>query len=365
MAVAVLAAAAGLLLVLALRAGLADRIVSRYGTRGWCSSTSTPKRRFSRSTATSTCICESPASELLARLLVAAENEGRILLGQAPERLRHLLLLALRLRRDREAHHRLGEVEARQLDVDLLVERAGRRSSSSLSFATAPMSPSPNASAWACSLPCIVSSEPIRSFAVLAGFVSVESEVTVPSRTRKTLISPGERVGDRLEDERRGVGAVDLDQRRPSARGSGTPSTIRSRSAVVPRFFVATAAATGKTSPRVTASFSAVRDLLRRRAPARRGSAPSAPRRSRRRRRAASRGTRRRGRRPRLGSRTRPPSRPPSGLMYALHVQHVDDSGQLVLDADRDVDGDAAVGELGAQAPRARGRSRPARGRAC
>src|ERR687886_726750 len=36
------------------------RIVSRYGTRGWCRSTSTPKRRRSRSTATSTWICDSP-----------------------------------------------------------------------------------------------------------------------------------------------------------------------------------------------------------------------------------------------------------------------------------------------------------------
>jgi hypothetical protein len=43
----------------------------------------------------------------------------------------------------------------------------------------------------------------------------------------------------------------------PFFAGDGTPSTTRSRSAVVPRFFVATPHATGKTSPRVTASFSA------------------------------------------------------------------------------------------------------------
>ena len=42
--------------------------------------------------------------------------------------LRDLVLVALRLRRDREAHHRLGEVELRQLDLALGVERAGRRS---------------------------------------------------------------------------------------------------------------------------------------------------------------------------------------------------------------------------------------------
>ena len=43
----------------------------------------------------------------------------------------------------------------------------------------------------------------------------------------------------------------------PVFAGEGTPSTIRSSSACVPRFFVATPQATGKTSPRVTASLSA------------------------------------------------------------------------------------------------------------
>ena len=70
--------------------------------------------------------------------------------------------------------------------------------------------------------------------------------------------------------------------------GDGTPSTSRSSSAVVPRFFVATPQATGKSSPRVTAFLSAARDLVDGRAPRPRGSAPSAPRRSRRRRRAAA-----------------------------------------------------------------------------
>ncbi len=39
--------------------------------------------------------------------------------------------------------------------------------------------------------------------------------------------------------------------------GEGTPSTSRSSIALVPRFFVATPQATGKSSPRVTAVFSA------------------------------------------------------------------------------------------------------------
>ena len=43
----------------------------------------------------------------------------------------------------------------------------------------------------------------------------------------------------------------------PFLAGDGTPSTSRSRSARVPKFFVATPQATGKASPRVTASLSA------------------------------------------------------------------------------------------------------------
>ena len=46
-------------------------------------------------------------------------------------------------------------------------------------------------------------------------------------------------------------------------------------------------------------------------------------------------------------------------------VQQVDDAGQLVLGADRQLDRDAAVGQLLLQRCRVRGRSRRARGRAC
>ena len=67
--------------------------------------------------------------ELLARLLVAAQVQRRILLGEAAEGSRHLLLVALRLRRDREAHHGLGEGDRRQLDLPFRIEEdvAGHR----------------------------------------------------------------------------------------------------------------------------------------------------------------------------------------------------------------------------------------------
>ena len=113
LAVAELAPAAGLLLVAPLGARfLADRLQVRDP---WlCSSTSTPKRRLSRSTAASTHLREA-AEELLAGLVVAAERQRRVLLGQAPKGGAHLLLVALGLRLDREAHHRLGEVERRDV----------------------------------------------------------------------------------------------------------------------------------------------------------------------------------------------------------------------------------------------------------
>src|SRR5581483_9114193 len=60
--------------------------------------------------------------ELLGRLRVAPKREGRVLLREAPEPLPHLLLVALRLRRDREAHDGLREVDVRRLDGDLVVE---------------------------------------------------------------------------------------------------------------------------------------------------------------------------------------------------------------------------------------------------
>ena len=60
--------------------------------------------------------------DLLARLRIAAQLERRVLLGEALDRRGDLLLLALDLRRHGEAHHRLGEAEARRLDVDLPVD---------------------------------------------------------------------------------------------------------------------------------------------------------------------------------------------------------------------------------------------------
>ena len=66
-----------------------------------------------------------------------------------------------------------------------------------------------------------------------------------------------------------------------------------------------------------------------------------------------------------VGNRLRPALAPARRIHVRAHVQEVDDAGELVLGADRQLDRDAAVGELRAQRSRGRGRSRRARGRAC
>src|SRR3954463_8478068 len=60
----------------------------------------------------------------LARLLVRPDLEGRILLGQAAERDRHLLLVGLRLGLDRHGDDRV--VEGDRLELDRLFRRGQR-----------------------------------------------------------------------------------------------------------------------------------------------------------------------------------------------------------------------------------------------
>ena len=253
-AVAELAAPAGLLLV-APCARDSLRIVSRYGTRGWCSSTSTPKRRCSRSTATSTCIWLIPDRSCSPVCGSRRSTKRRVLLGEAPQRGRHLLLVALRLRGDGEAHHGLGEADRRQLDGPARC-RAGGRPSARPS-ASRPRRCRPRRTLRAARAPCPAAgaSAPTRSLPCVRALTSVESLET-PLEHAEDVDPAGERVGDRLEDERGRRRA----RRGRSARffaGDGTPSTSRSSSAFVPRFFVATPQATGNTSPRVTASLRA------------------------------------------------------------------------------------------------------------
>ena len=57
-----------------------------------------------------------PRDDRLAGLVVGADLEGRVLLGQRAERLAQLVLVGLGLRLDRDRDHRLGELHALEHD---------------------------------------------------------------------------------------------------------------------------------------------------------------------------------------------------------------------------------------------------------
>src|SRR5207248_9071193 len=122
LAVAALPAAAGLLLVAALSPRLvADRLEVRHA---WLVQVDLDVEAVlePRYGALDVHLRE-PREELLARLLVAAQVERRVLLGEAAQRRGHLLLVALGLRRDREAHHGLRKPDLRELELLLRIEQ--------------------------------------------------------------------------------------------------------------------------------------------------------------------------------------------------------------------------------------------------
>ena len=115
-AVAELTAPAGLLLVAAVRLGAARGSSPGTGTRGGLRSTSAPKRAFSRSTTTSTCICDSPATICSpvcwsrCRSIVGSSSCRRRSAGE------DLVLVALGLGLHRERHDRRGQRDRRHRD---------------------------------------------------------------------------------------------------------------------------------------------------------------------------------------------------------------------------------------------------------
>ena len=92
-----------------------------------------------------------PREDLLARLLVAPQPQRRVLFREPADRRCDLLLVALRLGRDREAHDRLGEAE---VGASIATSLSARRSPvcASFSLATEPRSPSPKS--WPEGAPC-------------------------------------------------------------------------------------------------------------------------------------------------------------------------------------------------------------------
>ena len=70
-------------------------MVSRYGTRGGLSSTSTPKRRFMRSTVTSTCTWLMPETIISPVWSSRCTSHHRVFFGEAAQGGDDLVLVAL------------------------------------------------------------------------------------------------------------------------------------------------------------------------------------------------------------------------------------------------------------------------------
>ncbi len=151
--------------------------------------------------------------QLVAGLRVAAEHERRVLLGEPAERGRDLLLVALGLRRDREAHHRLGEVQLRQLDLVLGIEQqvAGRRLLQLRDRADV------TGAELLGRVVILALQDQQRADALLRMRADVDDRrvgVERPGEDTEEVDPAGERVGHGLEDEGRGAGAVDVDRGR-------------------------------------------------------------------------------------------------------------------------------------------------------
>jgi hypothetical protein len=155
------------------------RIDSWYGTRGGCSSTSTPKRRLSRSTPTSTCIWDMPDSSCSP---VCSSRRSMSVGSSSASRRSELAIFS-------SSPFAFGVIA--KLMTGSGKPRFGSStgcswSSStspvcvSFSFATAPRSPSPISFSFVCSLPCITISAPSRSFECVRGFARFASPFTVP-----------------------------------------------------------------------------------------------------------------------------------------------------------------------------------------
>ena len=155
--------------------------------------------------------------ELLARLRVTPQDERRVLLGEAPQRGADLLLVALRLRRDREAHHGLGEVDLRQLELAFRVEQqvTGRgllqlRDGADVSLPELLRG-----------VVVLALEDQQRAYALLragAGVHDSRIRGERPGEDAEEVDAARERVGDGLEDEGGGAGAVDIDRRRTLGR---------------------------------------------------------------------------------------------------------------------------------------------------
>ena len=160
-----------------------------YGTRGGCSVTSTPNRRCIRSSVTSTCICERPAtivSPVCGSRWMSSEGSS-----SCSRRSDVCTFSSSPLCLGSMANDTTGDGNASgSIWAGLSTSERTSPVPVSLSLATAPMAPAGSESVGVCSLPCSTSSWPMRSLAWVWLLTSVESDVSVPAKTRSRLILP-------------------------------------------------------------------------------------------------------------------------------------------------------------------------------
>ena len=150
--------------------------------------------------------------DLLPGLLIAAQAQGRILLGEPADRAGHFLLLALDPRRHGKAHHGLGEADLGHVGGDLAVEEKVARLHL-LQLGDGADVARPELLGGDVLLALL---EEERPHSLLRVCARVDERLVRPDRAledAEEVDPPREGVGDRLEDERGRVGALDMRDR--------------------------------------------------------------------------------------------------------------------------------------------------------
>ena len=150
--------------------------------------------------------------QLLARALVSPQHQRRILLGEPAQRRCGLVLVALCLRRDGEAHHGLREVDLRELDGALGLEQQVAR------LRLLELRDRADVALRELALRRVLLSlqqQELAEALLRMGAHVRERRVGLdrPLQHAEQGDAAGEGIGDGLEDERRGPTAVDLDRR--------------------------------------------------------------------------------------------------------------------------------------------------------
>ena len=352
-------------------------IVSRYGTFGAFSSTSTPNLRFSRSTATSMWSWPEPETMIS---FVCSSRSTCSAVSSSIRRWRPCMTfsssaLLFGCEREGDRGRRIGQ---RRQRIGCFSSASVSPDAVSLSFATAMMSPAIAAGDLA-SASCPRAEELAEALlrAVAAALSTVESPVARPETTRSTESLPGERVDDGLEDEaprtaprdrRRArsaspvFGSSPVPRRQVGGRRQQVDDRVEQRDGrrcrAPPR-----RTSTGRNFRARAPVAEPAAQLVVARARRPRGTSRAARRRPRRPSRPAARARARPSSASSAGTRAllhRPRSRP--GSVNALPGEQVDDAAKPASRADRQLQ----HGRLRAERPagrRARGRRSPARGR--